>query len=198
MKILAVSWNDVQSHLLELSGKIERDGYVPDMIVGVARGGLVVARLLSDLLSVSDLASVKISFYKGIDETNKTPIITQPVSESPRGKKILIVDDVADSGESLLLAKRHITENGAHSIKTATIHLKPWSKTIPDFYISRTDSWILYPWELREALSHLVRIWGKETSDAGALKSRLVSAGIPEEMVRRYVPNGSRARELNG
>jgi hypoxanthine phosphoribosyltransferase len=86
MKMLAVSWEDVQSHLLALSEKIERDGYAPDMIVGVARGGWVAARLLSDMLGVSDLATMKIAFYKGIDETEKRPTITQPVSESPRAR----------------------------------------------------------------------------------------------------------------
>jgi len=191
MKMLAVSWEDVQSHLLALSEKIERDGYAPDMIVGVARGGWVAARLLSDLLGVDDLATMKISFYKGIDETGKRPTITQHVSESPRGKRVLIVDDVADSGESLLLAKSHIADSGALSIRTATVHMKPWSKMVPDFYIASTDSWIIYPWEMKEAISNLIRIWGKEANDVGTLKARLISAGIPEDMVSRYVPDGS-------
>ncbi len=188
MNILTVTWSDIQSHLLELSDRIDRDGYTPDMIVGIARGGWVVARLFSDLLDINDLASVKISFYKGIDDKQKKPIIVQPVSESPKGKNVLIVDDVADSGESLLLAKKHLLENGARSIRIATIHKKPWSKVVPDYYISCTESWILYPWELRETLSHLIKIWGQETQDADALRSRLVYAGIPEEVVRRYMP----------
>lgn len=189
MNILTVTWSDIQSHMLELSDRIESDGYKPDMIVGIARGGWVVARLFSDLLDINDLASVKISFYKGIDETQRKPVIVQPVSESPKGKKVLIADDVADSGESILLAKKHLLENGARSIRIATIHRKPWSKVVPDYFISCTESWILYPWELRETLSHLIKIWGQEAQDAGALKSRLVSAGIPEEVVRRYMPN---------
>ena len=67
--------------------------------------------------------------------------------------------------------------------------MKPWSKTVPDFYIASTDSWIIYPWEMREAISNLVRIWGKEANDVGTLKARLISAGIPEDMVSRYVPD---------
>ncbi len=195
MKMLALSWDDVQSNLLALSDKIERDGYSPDLIVGIARGGWVIARLLSDMLSVSDLATMAISFYKGIDERLEVPTITQPVSESPIGKSVLIVDDVADSGESLKLAKRHIAERGARSIRIATIHVKPQSVVIPDFYISCTDSWVLYPWEMREAISQLVRMWGRETNDAGAIRSRLISAGIPEDMVRRYAPDGQGARK---
>lgn len=195
MKMLALSWDDVQSNLLALSDKIEHDGYSPDLIVGIARGGWVIARLLSDMLSVSDLATMAISFYKGIDERHDVPTITQPVSESPIGKSVLIVDDVADSGESLKLAKRHIAERGARSIRIATIHVKPQSVVIPDFYISCTDSWIIYPWEMREAISQLVRMWGRETNDAGAIRSRLISAGIPEDMVRRYAPDGQGARK---
>ncbi|MDD1775757.1 MAG: phosphoribosyltransferase [Candidatus Methanomethylicus sp.] len=196
MNILTVTWDDVQSSLLTLADKITASGFTPDMIVGVARGGWVVARILSDLLDVSDLASVKISFYKGLYDKSRMPVIVQPVSESPKGKRVLVVDDVADSGESLLLAKSHIIENGARDLRTATLHLKPWSKIVPDYYIGNTESWILYPWELRETLGHLIRIWAKETHDQEVLKSRLLSAGIPASIIERYLsPTENESKE---
>jgi hypoxanthine phosphoribosyltransferase len=191
MNILTISWDDIQSDLLTLADKITASGFSPDMIVGIARGGWVVARILSDLLDVNDLASVKISFYKGVYDTAKKPLIVQPISESSKGKRVLIVDDVADSGESLILAKNHILENGARDIKIATLHLKPWSKVVPDYYIESTESWILYPWELRETLGHLIRIWSKETNDKEALRNRLLSAGIPSGIIDRYLSSSN-------
>ena len=187
MNILAVSWDDIQSSALTLANKVSESGFYPEMIVGIARGGWVVARILSDLLDVKDLASVKIEFYKGVNDKEKTPKITQPISESPKGKLVLIADDVADSGESLLLARRHIEDQGARATKMATIHLKPWSKVQPEYYVSVTDSWVMYPWEVRETLEHLIKIWREETKDLTELRARLVSTGISPILIDRYL-----------
>jgi hypoxanthine phosphoribosyltransferase len=187
MNILAVSWDDIQSSALTLANKVSESGFYPEMIVGIARGGWVVARILSDLLDVKDLASVKIEFYKGVNDKEKTPKITQPISESPKGKLVLIADDVADSGESLLLARRHIEDQGARATKMATIHLKPWSKVQPEYYVSVTDSWVMYPWEVRETLEHLIKIWREEAKDLTELRARLVSTGISSILIDRYL-----------
>ncbi|MDD1764431.1 MAG: phosphoribosyltransferase [Candidatus Methanomethyliaceae archaeon] len=187
MNILAVTWDDIQSSALTLANKISESGFYPEMIVGIARGGWVVARILSDLLDVRDLASVKIEFYKGVNDKERTPKITQPISESPKGKLVLIADDVADSGESLLLAKRHIEDQGARVTKIATIHLKPWSKVQPEYYVSLTDSWVMYPWEVRETVEHLINIWREETKDLTELRARLISTGISSILIDRYL-----------
>jgi hypothetical protein len=173
--------------VLTLANKVSESGFYPEMIVGIARGGWVVARILSDLLDVKDLASVKIEFYKGVNDKEKTPKITQPISESPKGKLVLIADDVADSGESLLLARRHIEDQGARATKMATIHLKPWSKVQPEYYVSVTDNWVMYPWEVRETLEHLIKIWREETKDLTELRARLVSTGISSILIDRYL-----------
>lgn len=187
MKILALTWSEIEASMLALADKITDDGFRPDMIVGVARGGWVVARILSDLLNVPHLASIKIEFYKGIDEKVKVPKITQPISASPKGKLVLIADDVADTGESLVLAKRHLLDQGARSLKVATIHYKPWSKFKPDFYYLETDDWIMYPWEIRETMDHLIKIWREETINPEQLKERLASTGISKEIINRFV-----------
>lgn len=187
MEILAFTWDDIQSSLLSLADKITESGYNPEMIVGIARGGWVVARILSDLLNIKDLASIKIEFYRDVAEREHTPRITQPISESPKGKTVLIVDDVADTGESLLLARRHILEQGAQSIRIATIHLKKHSKVIPEYYVNFTEDWVMYPWEIRETLEHLVRIWKAETTSLEELKARIASTGIPRDIIDRYI-----------
>lgn len=186
MKIVALTWDDIHSSLLTLANKITESGFLPDMIVGIARGGWIVARILSDLLNVKDMASLKIEFYKSIGEKDRKPVITQPVSESPAGKTVLVADDVADTGESLILAKEHIESHGSRETRLATIHLKPWSKIKPEYYANVTDAWIIYPWEIRETIEHLIRIWREETKDPLELRSRLASTGIPLELIDRY------------
>lgn len=185
-KIVALSWDDIHSSLFALANKISESNFTPEMIVGIARGGWVVARILSDLLNVRDLASLKIEFYKSIGERDRKPQITQPVSESPEGKSVLIADDIADTGESLMLAKEHIVALGAKETRLATIHYKPWSKIKPDYYASLTDAWIIYPWEIRETIEHLLKIWREETKDPMELRLRLISTGLPQELIDRY------------
>lgn len=187
MKILALTWSDVEASLLALADRVNESGYRPEMIVGIARGGWVVARILSDLLNVRDLASIKIEFYRGVDEKVKVPKITQPISASPKGKLVLVADDVADTGESLLLAQRHIIDQGARVMKVATIHYKPWSKYKPDYYFQETDDWIMYPWEIRETMDYLIKIWREETTDHEQLKERLASTGISRGIIDRFI-----------
>ncbi len=193
---MALSWSDIESSLLALADRISESNYRPDMIVGIARGGWVVARILSDLLDVRDLASIKIEFYRGVDDKVKVPKITQPISASPKGKIVLIADDVADTGESLILAERHLMDLGARSLKVATIHYKPWSKFKPDYYFLETDDWIMYPWEIRETMDYLIKIWREETSDPEQLKERLASTGISKGIIDRFV-NGQNTGRKN-
>lgn len=91
--------------LLDLADQIRKADF--DVIVGVARGGWSPTRIMSDLLENPELANVKAEFYLGVAKTKSEPVITQPVSVSVRGKKVLIVDDVVDTGKSLRLVRLH-------------------------------------------------------------------------------------------
>src|SRR6266699_3488305 len=84
--------------LLDLAQQIRRDGYKPEVIVGVSRGGWPPARVMSDLLQNPNLANMKVEFYKDIGVRNKKPRITQPATMEVVGKRVLVVDDVSDTG----------------------------------------------------------------------------------------------------
>jgi len=133
------SWHQIYELLLNLASTVRKTGFEPEIIVGVSRGGWPPARVMSDLLENPKLANVAAEFYIGVAETNGKPVITQPVSVSVKGKKVLVVDDVADTGESLRLVRSHLEEQGATEVKTATIYYKPWSVIIPDYYEKKRD-----------------------------------------------------------
>lgn len=188
MEMLVLDWGRVHSSVLELSRKIEGSGFRPDSIVGVARGGWVVARLLSDLLGVDELLSIRVSFYTGVGRREAKPRIASPIAGEIKGKRILVADDVADTGESLLLVVDHLSALGASEIRVATLHVKPWSKVKPDYFVEGTATWILYPWEYRETMTNLIREWIKDGIDPARARERLVSAGIPLEIVEKFSP----------
>lgn len=148
MKFLNISWPKAQNLCKQLAKSVAI--YSPEVLVGVSRGGLVPVRLLSDILDVRSVGVMRIEFYKSLGQSAGFPRITQDVSIEIRGKRVLIVDDISDTGRSLQVAKDHIMRKGAKEVKFATLHFKPHSIFKPDFYIAETDKWIVYPWEVNE------------------------------------------------
>ena len=120
--------------------------------------------------------NIRIEYYSSIGTKGETPIVTQPLSMSLEGKKVLLIDEVADTGDSLLYAIEHVENLGAEAIKSAVLHLKPTSKVTPDFYISMTSSWTVYPWENRESIIALIKVFKDEdpTLDIKQLRDKLV------------------------
>jgi hypoxanthine phosphoribosyltransferase len=148
MDIVRMSWDATVGYCEELAGKI-RD-FRPEMIVGLSRGGLVPARIMSDLLGVDDVGILGVKFYKAMGKATDFPKITQELAMDIGGKRILVVDDVADTGRSLVVAKDYLQRKGAGEIKIATIHYKPNSIFKPDYFVASTSAWIVYPWERHE------------------------------------------------
>lgn len=188
LRFIAPSWDEIYLKIINLSLMIRRSGLKFDSIVGIARGGWIVARLLSDLLDIADIGSLRIEFYRDVGVHERVPIITQPVSIDVRGKNVLVVDDVSDTGSSLVAAVQHLLDMGSRNIMVATIHVKPWSIFIPDFYIDVTDAWIIYPWESYESIKSLTLKWIRDGLKLSDIRSRFISIGIKREIVDVFLP----------
>jgi hypoxanthine phosphoribosyltransferase len=181
------TWNQIYNMLLNLAEKIRKDEFKPDLIVGVCRGGWPPARVLSDLMDNSNLANVRAEFYLGVAETKGEPVLTQPVSTSVAGKKVLIVDEVADTGKSLKLVKEHIIENGARKVGVATVYYKPWSVVKPDYYEKETSRWVVFPWEIKETIRKIVKKCKENGKSIEGEAGKLVKAGLSAELVGRFL-----------
>lgn len=181
------SWDQIYGLLLNLANKVRKTGFKPDVIVGVSRGGWPPARVMSDLLENPKLANVTAEFYVGVAETKGKPVITQPVSVPVRAKKVLVVDDVADTGESLRLVRAYLKEQGASEVKIATIYYKPWSVVIPDYYEKETKSWIIFPWERKETVRKVVEKYKREGKPVDEAKEKLVKSGLNRQLVERFI-----------
>ena len=154
---LYLSWNDIEDICRNVAAKIETEQdskFKPDILIGLSRGGLVPVRIFSDLLGVHDIYVLRVKSYNNTKKIQK-PIIEGyncNLSKYINGKNILVVDDVADSGESLEVVKEYLTKKyKPKQIKFATLHYKPRSIFKPDYFGDITDKWIVYPWEKEEA-----------------------------------------------
>lgn len=180
---LFVSWETSGKHILELSKKILKSGKTYDRIIALAKGGLTWSRLLGDYIAVEELSSVQISFYTGIATTKKAPIIIQSLPISIKGERVLIFDDIADSGETLEVAKQYATMHGAKDIDTATIAVKSWTKVMPDYHAFSSGEWIIWPYEVRETISLLSSMWKERGDSPSDIRRQLKELGIGLEEI---------------
>jgi hypoxanthine phosphoribosyltransferase len=180
------TWNKIYAMLLSQAEKIHQSGFKPDIDVGITRGGWVPARVLSDLLGIRDLATLGVEFYLSVAETRNEPILTQRVSTAVKGKKVLLVDDVADTGKSLHLAKAHVLRQRATEVRIATLYYKPLSETKPNYYEKETRRWVVFPWETKETIRKIV----EKHCDKSVINletAKLVKAGLPKQQAERLL-----------
>ncbi len=157
IKCHMVSWDEAYRLARILSRKIKSSGFKPDLVIGIARGGLVPARIVCDFLLQKDLAAIKVEHW-GIAATLGEAKIKYPLPVEIKGKKILVVDDVADSGDTFSVIMDYITEKAPLEIRTAVLHYKTCSTCVPDYWAEKQDDWkwIIYPWAVYEDLTGFI------------------------------------------
>jgi hypoxanthine phosphoribosyltransferase len=187
LKFLYLTWSDIQLLAEKTADMIKEDGFKPDILIAVSRGGFDPARVISDQLGIRKLASLQINYYNGMNEKMDKPEILFPLNAKVDGLKVLVIDDVSDSGHSLLAVKKYVEEKGAAAVKIATLHHKPWSEFKPDYFAEEVDKWILYPWEPNESIQDLVHL----LTEKGVLKEdmhgKLGEIGFTEHELKRYL-----------
>ena len=180
-------WNQIYDMLLELADRIRSTGFKPDIIVGISRGGWIPARVLSDLLDNPYVTSVRVEFYAGVYETNREPRLTQPIAVDVSEKRILLVDDVVDTGSSAVLVREHLSKQGVKEVRLLTLYYKPWSVVKPDLYSKETRDWIVFPWEVKETLAKLARKHKMSRESFEVAVSCLIKSGVSKDLVERFL-----------
>ena len=151
------SWDEIYKIAKSTADKIKESGFHPDIIVAIARGGLVPARLLSDFLHVKDLISLKADHWGVTAAKDGQARISYGINSDLRGKKVLVVDDITDTGQSMMLSVEHVNALNPQEVRTAALYHLVDSKFKPDFYGYERDwAWIIFPWNYREDLVNLI------------------------------------------
>ncbi|MEV7596964.1 phosphoribosyltransferase [Kitasatospora sp. NPDC089797] len=131
----------------ELAQTIADDGYEPDLVLSIARGGVFVAGGLAYALDCKNIHLVNVEFYTGVGTTLEMPVMLAPVPSAIdfTDKKVLIADDVADTGKTLKLVHDFCLDHVAE-VRSAVIYEKPHSLVKCEYVWKRTDDWIEFPW----------------------------------------------------
>jgi hypoxanthine phosphoribosyltransferase len=133
----------------ELAQEIKNSGYEPDIILSIARGGLLIGGALGYALGVKNTFTMSVEFYTGIDERLALPVVLPPIPNKIdlTGLKVLVADDVADTGATLKLVREFCGEY-VSEVRSAVLYEKPHSVEKPDYSWRQTDNWIEFPWSV--------------------------------------------------
>lgn len=142
------SWEEIYKLSRKVGKEVLDSDFNPDVLIGIIRGGLVPARILSELLKNPRLYCMKIEYYDENNKPTEKPNITQELDVHLKDLNVLVVDEVCDSGSSMKTTMEYLKKFEPKQVKTAVVHVKPCSIFKPDFYADETDKWIVYPWEI--------------------------------------------------
>lgn len=132
-----MSWEQLEIELNNLSRKID---FIPEMIIGIVRGGIIPARLIATQLEIKNMYGLTV---KKIGNERK---VTSEILEDISDKKILLMEDMLETGKSLAAAKQYLEKKGA-IVKTACLYIMPASEITPDYYLKKIDEAVSFPWE---------------------------------------------------
>ena len=181
MKCKIVTYEEVHDMVRNLSDKAKKAGCKPTTIVGLARGGWVPARLMCDCLGITDLISLKVEHWLETGKTKDEATIRYPLMADLRGKRLLVVDDIADTGKSLIASTNYLRKFAPGDIKTATMQYMPTSAFKPDYCAEEVKvwTWFIYPWNwIEDTTTMIVRLL--ETRKEQVWNPADISAGLQE------------------
>jgi hypoxanthine phosphoribosyltransferase len=187
---LPVTWQHYQDLSQEMAADIlDRKGPRPQKIVAIGRGGLTLGHLLSDFLRIP-IASITIQSYTDI-KTQGEVKITEKLGSTIAGQHILLVDDIADTGKTLIRATKYLARFHPASIATATMFYKPHCTVKPDVFAEETDRWILLPFEVTEWITTFtgkMKTEGKSEEDIMRFLHELGYTDHQIAFVKKYYP----------
>lgn len=186
-KYLHLSWRDVEELAEELADRVAED-YEPDILIGILRGGATVAHLLSDFLDLRIIYPIGCNSYVDVAKRLRVRVYSPLALSDLSGRRVLLVDDVADEGLTLeAVVDQELSPKNPAEIRVATLHMKPWCKFKPDYYVQLTDAWIIYPWERREFIRQVAEKFMKDLGEEKAMRELASILESDVEKVRKFL-----------
>ena len=160
-----------------LAERVRASGFAPDLVVAVSRGGFTPARVLCDVLGLFNLTSIRVVHYRGPADKEPVATVRYPLCIPVEGQRVLVVDDVNDTGDTLRAARAHLESLGPAEVRTAVLHEKVGSPVRADYAAGTIDEWrwLIYPWAVVEDVGGFLRRMEPSPRDAADADRRLRS-----------------------
>jgi len=145
-----IIWDEIFIQTKRLVKQIQNSEVPFTNIIAVSRGGLIPARLIADLLNIRRIYTIGIAMYDQKHQHQALVYQTLPIVFQSENGPSLIIDDIADTGESLKIAIKEIEQfKPVNDYKICSLYYKPKSQILPHFYstVVENDTWIQFPWE---------------------------------------------------
>jgi hypoxanthine phosphoribosyltransferase len=178
---LPVSWDEYHAMARELASKILTDGISIDEVVAISRGGLTLGHLMTDLLTVP-ISTFTIQSYTNLQVQGEVKI-TKPLTTPIHDKHILLVDDVSDSGKTILRAMEYLTAQQPKKVTTLTMFYKPHSVYKPDYFAKTTSAWIMFPYEPTETATNVIKSMQKEGKTEAEIQTFLEKHNFHKDQI---------------
>ncbi len=178
IKCYLLSWDEAYRLARTLAQKIIDSGYKPDIIIGISRGGLVPGRMICAFLLQNDLTSIRTEHWGVASKLDKARIkFSLPKEADIYGKKVLVVDDVADTGDSFSIIMDYLKKKNPLEIRTSVLQYKTCSTVVPDYWGEKLKdwNWIIYPWAVYEDLAGFVQELLEKPATAEEIKNGLMN-----------------------
>ena len=172
MRCKIVTFNEVYEMVEKVSNDVKNSGYKPTTIVGLARGAWIPARLMCDFMGITDLISLKVEHWLQTGKTKDEATIRYPLTANLKGKRLLVIDDITDTGKSLITSTEYLRAFDPEAIRVVTMQYIPQSKFKPDYFADEVKvwTWFIYPWNWIEDTSTLIiRLMEAETGKSWSL-----------------------------
>jgi uncharacterized protein len=167
------SWDDLAAMTESLAQQVVASGEPFDRLIALANGGLTMVRHCGDWLNIHKISSLQVKYYTGVNETASEPLLVQPLPISIKGERVLVFEDVVDTGATLKFVIEHLLKEGAISVAVAAQVLKSHAVTKPRWWAAQHDSWVIFPYETKETIKILTEKWQKNGISATEIANRL-------------------------
>jgi hypoxanthine phosphoribosyltransferase len=142
-----LGWQEFGTASRELAQAVVDDGFRPDVVLSIARGGLLLAGALGYALDVKNIVMMNVLYYTGVDERLAAPVVLRPTPDGAdlAGARVLVADDVSDTGATLRVVRDFCVAH-ADDVRIAVLYEKPQTVVPCEYVWRRTDRWINFPW----------------------------------------------------
>jgi len=187
-----ISQETVYDLVDRLAAKIRDSGYKPDLVVAISRGGFTPARVLCDVLGLFNLTSIRVVHYRKAAVHEQQAYVKYPLCMDIAGQRILLVDDVNDTGDTLEVARAHLEGLGPTEVRIAVLHEKTGSPVVAEYVAETLDEWrwLIYPWAVVEDVGGFLREMTPAPEDAGQAAGWLhetYGLQLPDSQIERLL-----------